>query len=72
MVEDQGAYGSFGGAGYLIINRAIKATISEYSWWLDMNRAVIISKWKEGGVWISQYVNIRNNSWQQIDKEVLI
>ena len=58
MTEDQGAYGSFGGAGYLVINRTISATVSEYSRWLDMDRAVAVSKWKEGGVWISRYSHI--------------
>ena len=58
MTEDQVAYGSFGGAGYLVINRTIRATASEYSRWLDMDRAVAVSKWKEGGLWISRYSNI--------------
>ena len=55
LTEDQVAYGSFGGAGYLVINRTITATASEYSRWLDMDRAVVVSKWKEGGVWIARY-----------------
>jgi alpha-L-fucosidase 2 len=58
LTEDQGAYGSFSGAGYLVVNRTTRATISEYSRWLDMDRAVVVSKWKEGGVWISRYASI--------------
>ena len=58
MTEDQVAYGSFGGAGYLVVNRTLRATTSEYSRWLDMDRAVAVSKWKEGGAWISRYSNI--------------
>jgi len=58
LTEDQGAYGSFGGAGYLVVNRTTRATASEYSRWLDMDRAVAVSKWKEGGVWVSRYANL--------------
>ena len=57
LTEDQGAYGSFSGAGSLIVNRTAKATVSKYSRWLDMDRAVVVSKWKEGGAWISRYAN---------------
>jgi len=61
MTEDSGAYGSFSGVGYLVIDRTIKSTPSEYSRWLDMDRAVAVSKWKEGGVWISRYADVVTN-----------
>lgn len=62
LAEDQGAYGSFSGAGSLIVNRTANATPRKYSRWLDMDRAVVVSKWKEGGVWISRYANSHNGS----------
>lgn len=62
LAEDQVAYGSFSGAGSLIVNRTANATASKYSRWLDMDRAVVVSRWKEGGVWISRYANSHNGS----------
>lgn len=58
LTEAQAAYGSFSGVGYLVINRTTEVTASEYSRWLDMDRAVAVSKWKEGGVWISRYADV--------------
>lgn len=46
---DQGAYGSYAGAGYLITTMNSTASASNYARWLDMDEGILRTSWTSDG-----------------------
>lgn len=49
IMSPAGAYGSYAGAGYILVTMDSTSPVDEYARWLDLDQAVLLSAWSQNG-----------------------